>query len=109
MRDPAPMNERTGWNPTLSQSCWAALGLGLLAFIKDWSGYNRLTPSLISPRPISEIWWHFPAAVAFFFVLLQMVRSLDWAKDRSTPYWLASIVALIVLATLGISVMFWAR
>ena len=100
-------NDEDSWRLTFEQSCWAALGLGLLVFVKDWSGYNPREPDLFFPRPIREVWWHLPAAVAFSFGALQMARSLDWAKDRPWPCWIAYVLALIALVTLGVWLAVW--
>ena len=75
-------NDERAWRPTFKQSCWAALGIGLLIFIRVWSGYNSREPDLFSPRPLREVWGLLPASVAFSFVVLQMARLLDWAKGR---------------------------
>ena len=90
------------WSPTFKQSCWAALGLGLLLFARDWSGYAPREPDLFFPKPIRDVWWHLPAEVAVAFVLLQMARLLDWAKDRPWPYWIGYIVTLIAVVIAGV-------
>jgi hypothetical protein len=100
---------RAGWRWTFKQTCWAALGIGLLIFIRDWSGYKYKSrePDLFFPRPIREIWWHLPVAVAFSFVAVQMARLLDWAKVRPFPYWIAYIVTLIAVVILGVWLVLW--
>ena len=95
------------WSPSFKQSCWAALGFGLLFFVRDWSGYNSREPDLFFPRPIREVWWHLPIAVAFSLAALQMMRLLDWAKDRPWPYWIAYVVALIAVVVGGVWFVAW--
>ena len=81
------------WPLTFKENCWAAVGAGFLFFIKDWSGYNPKEPDLFFPRPLREVWWHLPVAVAFMLGVFQMARALDWAKDRPWPYWVATLAA----------------
>ena len=95
-----------GWRPTFKQTGWAALALGLLLFLREWSGYNQWDPDLLSPRPIGEIWWHLPAMIAIMFGVFQMARLLDWAKSRPLPCWIAYVVVLIVAVFLGVWLLF---
>jgi high-affinity Fe2+/Pb2+ permease len=95
------MNDES-WYLTVKERCWVALGLGLLLFAMDWSGYKRGEPDLFFPRPIQEVWWHLPVAVAYSFVGLEMVRLLDWVEHRPWPYWIAYIVGLIAVVTAGV-------
>jgi len=96
------MNDENDWRPTFAQSCWAALAGGVLIFLRVWSGYNPREPDLFSPRPIREIWGILPVVVAFSFLGLQMARLFDWTKNRPWPYWIAYILALITVVTLGV-------
>ena len=93
-------NDEDNWL-TFQASCWIALGTGLVFFVADWSGYKPRDPNLFFPRPIREVWWHLPGAVALIFGGLQMARALAWVEDRPWPYWIAYILALIVLVALG--------
>lgn len=88
------------WRPTFKERCWAAVALGLVIFVKDWSGYDKWEPRLFSPRPIREVWWHLPVAVAFAFGFIQMACLLAWTTERPWPYWVASGVVLIVIGLL---------
>lgn len=90
------------WRPTFRESCWAAVVMALLIFIRDWSGYDKWEPRLFSPRPIREVWWHLPAALAYAFGFIQMLRLLDWTKERPWPYGIAYVVVQIVVVTLGL-------
>jgi len=50
-----------------------AFVLSLISFVGDWAGYRGKYESMGDPRPLSEIWWHFPlmfAALSIFFFLL---------------------------------------
>jgi len=94
--------ENDDWRLTFKQSCWAALGIGLLIFIEDWSGYKPREPDLFFPRPIREVWWHLPAAVALMLGVFQMARLLDWVKDRPWPYWIAYVVMLVAVVGLAV-------
>jgi hypothetical protein len=59
--------ERAGWSLTI----------GLFAFLMDWSGYDRLNPSLFVPKALTDVWWHFPAWVAGVFVAMLFIRDDD--------------------------------
>ena len=96
------MIDPDGRRLTFKQSCWVAVGMDFLFFIGDWSGYNPREPDLFFPRPIREVWWHLPAAIVFAFGMVQMARSLDWAKDRPWPYWIAYVVTLVTVVFLTV-------
>ena len=94
--------DQDAWHLTFAQSCWAALGLDALIFFRPWSGYSPREPDLFFPRPLREIWWVLPVAVAGNLVCLQMARLLDVVKDRPWPYGIAYMVALIGVVFLAV-------
>ena len=90
-------NEDPGWSPSFTESCWGALFIGLLIFLRDWSGYtSRFVP--FYPRSLREIWWHLPLQVVFAFIFIQLARLLDWSKRRSLVFWIAYTLLIIVVA-----------
>jgi hypothetical protein len=76
--------------------------MGLLFFVRDWSGYNPREPDIFFPRPFREVWWHLPVAVDVSFVVLQLARLYDWTQARSWPYWVAYVVLLIAVVVFGV-------
>jgi hypothetical protein len=56
---------------------WFPIGMGLVVFLFDWSGYDRSDPGLFFPKPIREIWWHLPVEIAFVVVMFQLLKLLD--------------------------------
>ena len=49
---------------TLQQRWKLGVGVGLLLFALDWSGYDSWQPALFFPKPLSAVWWHLPIWVA---------------------------------------------
>ncbi len=94
------MIEPDEWRLTFKESCWVAVGMAFLFFIADWSGFNQWEPDLFFPRPLRDVWWHLPVALAFMLGAIQMARLLDWAKDRPWPYWIAYVVMLVAVVGL---------
>jgi hypothetical protein len=47
-----------------------ALAFAMILFLFQWAGYQGKFQPLGEPRPLSEIWWHFPAMAGAFFVLM---------------------------------------
>jgi hypothetical protein len=95
------------WHLTLKQSCWVALAIGVLIYLQDWSGYSKREPDLFFPKPIREVWWHLPFWVGVSFGVLQMLRLMDWTKERPVPYWIAYVVVLI--GAVGLTVWIFLR
>ena len=60
----------------------AAVLAGFLSVLTVWLGLPTRFRPVNDPRPISEIWWYFPAFGAIGFVLvLLMPKSFDEAFD----------------------------
>ena len=75
--------------------------MGLVIFLRDWSGYDTWKPRLFSPRPIREVWWHLPAAVAIGFGSCPdgAFAGLD---ERASMALLDRLVVVIVIVALGL-------
>jgi hypothetical protein len=47
--------------------------------VREWSGYKRGEPDLFFPKPIREVWWHWPLEIVGVFLVLQIMKRVDWA------------------------------
>jgi heme/copper-type cytochrome/quinol oxidase subunit 2 len=56
-----------------------AFGLAVVCFLIDWGGYRGKMMPWGDPRPLAEVWWHFPV---FFVILLGFFRLLVFLDKR---------------------------
>ena len=66
---------------TFRERALFSLGLGSLFFVFDWSGYDRFNVDLFEPRALTDVWWHFPAAVGFVYFMTVAVTTSFPARD----------------------------
>jgi hypothetical protein len=82
--------------------------------VRDWSGYKRWEPDLFFPKPIREVWWHWPLEIVLFCLVLQFMRLLDWAdppaQAGSKPRPGKALRWTLVLAVMliGVPLIVWA-
>jgi len=55
-----------------------ALVISLMIFAADWSGLNKWDPELVHPKPLRDVWWHFP------IVLLVTWIGCMWLQRKDT-------------------------
>ena len=58
-----------------------AVVLGLLVCAFDWSGFNKWNPDIFSPKPLSEVWWHFPVELGVVLGGFELARRNDARKN----------------------------
>jgi hypothetical protein len=42
---------------------------GAIVFLADWAGWRGNVQPWGDPRPLTDVWWHFPVFVAVCFAL----------------------------------------
>ena len=73
------MSERFGDNR--AQSYVYAILFGTIGFLADWAGWRGSNTPWGDPRPLREIWWHFPIFVGGIFVLFRR----RWNRNTWRP------------------------
>jgi hypothetical protein len=56
---------------------WIPIGIGVVLFLFDWSGFKKWEPDLFFPKPIRQLWWHLPLEIAFVVMIFQLIKLLD--------------------------------
>lgn len=48
----------------------------------DWSGFDKLQPDLFFPKPLREVWWHFPLEMGAAWVGVYFIaRREGWIDE----------------------------
>jgi hypothetical protein len=56
---------------------WYAVGIGVVVFLLDWSGFNKWEPDLFFPKPLRQVWWHLPLEIAVIVAIFRLLELLD--------------------------------
>ena len=52
---------------------------GVILFLFDWAGYQGKFLPLGDARSLGKIWWHLPALIGFFSIVMML---WPWRLDR---------------------------
>jgi hypothetical protein len=56
---------------------------GTMLVVSDWLGLPGKSRPWSNPRPLSDVWWRFPLAVAFLFVVFLFMPNKALDRDRA--------------------------